>query len=121
AAPRDGRPLAFLHRLGDVLQLVVAKQQIARDIASLMLRGKRRAGQRAERRAEGGQSYCNGYSHASPPARSASGPFLRREPALRSSALLYQVSRAAIPTMMTRPRPLTSDCIHTAQATSNMA
>src|SRR5262249_48488419 len=113
----DGELVLLLHGLGHVLQLVASKQQIAGDVAGLG--GEGRAGQQIKSRSHGGR--CNGRFHASPPARSASGVFLGRDPGLRPSALLYQVSRPATATMMIMPSPLSRNCIHTAPEISTMA
>src|SRR5262249_30896530 len=118
----NGEPPILFDRLRDVLQLVVSKQQIVRDLAALPLRGDHAARQRQQRRhGQSGQSCRHRRLHASPPARSASGVFLRRDPGLRSSALLYHPSRPATATMTTMPTPLATNWTQTALDTSTIA
>src|SRR5262245_61819798 len=118
----NGEPPILFDRLRDVLQLVVSKQQIVRDLAALALRGDHAARKRQQQRhGQSGQSCRYRRLHASPPARSASGVFLRRDPGLRSSALLYHPSRPATATMTTIPTPLATNWTQTALDTSTIA
>src|SRR5262249_16706970 len=117
----NGEPPILFDRLRDVLQLVVSKQQIVRHLTALPLRGDHTACKRQPRRRQSGQSCRHRRLHASPPARSASGVFLRRDPGLRSSALLYHPSRPATATMTTMPTPLATNCTQTALDTSTIA
>src|SRR6516164_3826660 len=117
----NGEPPILFNRLRDVLQFVVSKQQIVRDLAALPLRGGHAARKHQQRHAQSGQSCRHRRLHASPPARSASGVFRRRDPGLRSSALLYHPSRPATATMTTMPTPLATNWIQTALDTSTIA
>src|SRR5215467_13602593 len=56
-------------------------------------------------------------SHASPPARSASGG-LERDPGLRPSMVLYHAISAAAAIIMAIPTALTSTCMNTASEIS---
>src|SRR5262249_6337304 len=124
---RDGQPLVLVDGLLDAFQLARAEQQIARNLTRLPLCSKRgRSGQ-----GEHGQEQCaqkqwapscpDRPRHASPPARSASGAFRRRDPGLRPSALLYHVITNAAPIIMRMPNTLTRSRIQKEAESSTMA
>src|SRR5262249_43437905 len=105
---------AVLDARGNPLQVIVPRQQIARDLA-------RRAGQGEGWQQQSSSEQHAPRSHASPPARSASGIFLGFEPGLCPSACLYHIKSHA-PAIITRiPNTLVSSCIQKAADISVMA
>src|SRR5262249_176316 len=95
-------------------QIIATIEEISRDITGFWSRG------RPLKQRQKDQHSAAGCSHASPPARSASGVFLGA-PGLRLSASLYHLNSAAAAIMISMPNALASTCIQRAGEISVMA
>src|SRR5580692_2614900 len=92
--------LTCLDRVGDVGQLALAREKRIRHVATI--RRRRGSGAVDQRN---GRDQRKDHTHASPPARSASGD-LTREPGLRPSITLYHDIRLATAIMIIMPMRL---------------
>src|SRR6185436_11019770 len=99
----------------DPLELILAFEEISRNLA---IRGLGESPRRPEQEHERRRKTPH---HTSPPARSASGVFFGRAPALRPSAPLYHVNSQAAAIMTRMPNALAVICIQKAPEISVIA
>src|ERR1700726_3192673 len=100
----DIQALTRLDLVGDVGEVALAREKRIRHVATI--RRRRGSGAVDQRN---GRDQRKDHTHASPPARSASGGLMRDE-GLRPSITLYHDIRLAVAIMIKMPRRLMAVC-----------